>query len=145
MSRSNRAPALGVCDGVIRTFATLALLSVGLVGCQQPVDIPVGGVVRGTAVAGPSCPVLTEPPDPACEDRPVAGAEIVVVDGAGEVVASATTAADGTFSLEVPAGEYRLVPQPVEGLMGTALPVEIVVAAGLEVGPLEISYDTGIR
>ena len=144
MSRRNRVPLPGVSGGVKRSVAALALAGLGLFGCQQPVDVP-GGVVRGTAVSGPSCPVVTEPPDPACEDRPVAGAEIVIVDVAGEVVASATTAADGTFSVVVPAGEYRLVPQPVEGLMGTAEPVEIVVAAGLEVGPLEISYDTGIR
>ena len=144
MSRSNHTREPDVCDGVKRTVASLALVAISLVGCQQLVEVP-RGVVSGTAVSGPSCPVVTEPPDPACDDRPVAGAEIVIVDMAGEVVASATTAADGTFSVVVPAGEYRLVPQPVEGLMGTAEPVEIVVAAGLEVGPLEISYDTGIR
>ena len=144
MSRSNWTRQRGVCHAVRRTVASLALAAVSLVGCQQPVDAP-SGVVTGTAVSGPSCPVVTEPPDPACDDRPVAGAEIVIVDVAGDVVASATTEADGTFSVVVPAGEYRLVPRPVEGLMGTAEPVEIVVAAGLEVGPLEISYDTGIR
>ena len=144
MSSSNRPGPPGVFANVKRILAALALVSLGLVACQQPADVP-GGVVTGTAVSGPSCPVVTEPPDPACEDRPLAGAEILILNRADEVVASTRTAGDGSFSVEVPAGEYRLVPQPVEGLMGTAQPIEIVVAAGLEVGPLELSYDTGIR
>ena len=47
------------------------------------------------------------------------------------------------MSLE--AGEYRLVPQPVEGLMGTAAALEIVVADGAPGEPVTIGYDTGIR
>ena len=144
MSRRNRRRRRSVSAFVNRTLAALALASVILVCCQQPPEAP-RGVVTGTAVSGPSCPVVTEPPDPACEDRPVAGAEIVILDRAGEVVVSTRTVADGTFSVDVPAGEYQLVPQPVDGTMGTAAPVAIVVAPGLAVGPLELTYDTGIR
>ena len=114
-----------------------------LVACQQPGEAP-GAVVTGSVVSGPSCPVMTEPPDPACDDRPVADAEIVIVSEAGNEVARVRTDGEGRFSVELEAGEYRLVPQPVEGLMGTAPEVGIVVhETDVDVGLS--SYDTGIR
>jgi hypothetical protein len=87
------------------------------------------------------------PLDPACADRPVAGAVIVVRGADGAEVARAATAADGTFIIGVPGGgTWTVEPQPVEGLMGTAPAVVVQVpdapsswvAAG-------VAYDTGIR
>ena len=49
------------------------------------------------------------------------------------------------FTLALPAGEYQLVPQPVEGLLGTASPIAIVVVDGAPLEPVTIVYDTGIR
>ncbi|HYI65400.1 MAG TPA: carboxypeptidase-like regulatory domain-containing protein [Candidatus Limnocylindrales bacterium] len=123
--------------------ALLALIATLVLACCQAPGA--GQAITGIVTAGPVCPVVTEPPDPACDDRPVAGAEIVVRDAAGETVARVRTAEDGTFSVSLASGSYELVPQPVEGLMGTASPVGITVEDGLPVVPIEISYDTGIR
>lgn len=106
---------------------------------------PPGTVVWGTATAGPTCPVVTDPPDPACDDRPVSGAEIVVLDDAGAQVTSVRTADDGSFSVSLAPGSYQLVPQAVEGLMQTAQAVTVVIAAGAEPDAVQLSYDTGIR
>ena len=100
--------------------------------------------IRGTATAGPVCPVEKNPPDPACAPRPVPGAVLVVRDPSGSEVARVTTGADGTFSVAVGPGAYTVVPQPVEGMMGTAAPVDVTVATG-SVATIEIGYDTGIR
>jgi hypothetical protein len=70
---------------------------------------------------------------------------IVVLDDAGVEVARATTGADGTFTLGLAPGSYRLVPQPVEGLMGTATAQQVGVAAGERMAELTLAYDTGIR
>ena len=122
----------------------LALVaSLLLVCCQAPASA--GQEVTGTVTAGPVCPVVTDPPDAACEDRPVAAAEIVVRAISGEEVARARTDEDGTFWVRLAPGRYELVPQEVEGLMGTASPVEITVEDGLSTEPIKISYDTGIR
>jgi hypothetical protein len=107
----------------------------------QPPDTTVSGVV----LAGPVCPVVTDPPDPACEDRPVADAEIVVRDESGDSVATVRSAEDGSFSIALAEGRYELLPQPVEGLMGTAATVIVTVEDGVPVEPIAISYDTGIR
>jgi hypothetical protein len=106
---------------------------------------PAANGIRGVVVAGPTCPVVTDPPDPACADRPVEGAVIVVVNGSGAEVARATSAADGTFAIGLAPGAYRVVPQDVEGLMGTADSQDVAVVAGEPMAELTIAYDTGIR
>ena len=106
--------------------------------------LPSGAAVRGTVTAGPTCPVVTDPPDPACADRPVGGAVLVVYGANGAEVDRVTSDADGGFALELVPGSYRLVPQPVEGLMGTAEAVEFTVEYGA-VQELSVVYDTGIR
>jgi hypothetical protein len=104
--------------------------------------------VTGIATAGPVCPV-ERPGDPACAARPVGGATIVVTRPDGSEVARVTTAADGHFSLALPAGDYVLVPQQVEGMMGTAPSVPFTVGSSDQPGqspnPLQVQYDTGIR
>ena len=100
--------------------------------------------IRGIALAGPVCPVETEPPDPDCAPRPVAGAVIVVRDGSGAEVARTTTDADGGFVVPLAPGIYVLEPQAVEGYMGTAAAIEVEVQAGVTT-EVQLDYDTGIR
>jgi hypothetical protein len=101
--------------------------------------------VRGRVTAGPTCPVVTDPPDPNCAERPVSGAVLVVSNAGGSEVARVTSAQDGTFVLELAPGSYRITPQPKDGLMGTPAPVDFEVAAGQPLTEVAVSYDTGIR
>ena len=100
--------------------------------------------IGGIALAGPVCPVETVPPDPACAPRPVAEAVVLIRVGGGSEVARAVTGADGIFFVELPAGEYVVEPQAVQGLMGTAGPQCVSVVAGSAVA-IQLDYDTGIR
>jgi hypothetical protein len=118
----------------------------GLFGACTP------GATTGIAVAvpihaqaGPVCPVERVPPDPACADRPVADAQIVVTDAAGTQVASGMTNAAGDLVLRLPAGSYVVTPQRAPGVMGTASAVPIQVVAGASQAPVVVVYDTGIR
>ena len=103
-------------------------------------------VIRGTVTAGPVCPV-ERPGDSACAPRPVAGATIVVKTTGGAEVGRVASLADGSFAISLPAGDYVFVPQPFEGLLGTADQVSISVPASGSPppSPLQIQYDTGIR
>jgi hypothetical protein len=123
-----------------------ALLLV-LAGCSAPGGpSPDAGALRGNVLAGPTCPVVTDPPDPGCADRAVAGAILVVVDAAGNEVARATSRADGSFSTALSPGAYRLVAQPVEGLMGTPAEIAFSIEAGEpQTAVVDVAYDTGIR
>lgn len=58
--------------------------------------------------------------------------------------ARASTDQTGGFSLELDPGEYSIVFEAVEGLLGTPQPIDV------KVGPMPIdlgtvTYDTGIR
>ena len=140
----------------IRRALALALVLVVAAGCagastgasQTPLSSPsVSGQktgIGGVATAGPVCPVEKNPPDPACAPRPVDGAVLVFRDAAGTEVARTTTAADGTFFSELPAGMYVVTPQPAKGLLGTPAPQSVTVTDGATVR-LDLSYDTGIR
>lgn len=101
--------------------------------------------VRGIVTSGPTCPVVTNPPDPSCADRPVSGAVLVVRDASGTEVTRVTSAADGSFAVELASGAYRVIAEPVEGLMGTPSPMDVEVEAGQPMTELTVSYDTGIR
>lgn len=109
---------------------------------------PVAGEpgIAGYALAGPVCPVVSEPPDPACDDRPVPGAVVVVRDASGAEVGRATTGADGTYAIALAPGSYTVEAAPVEGLMGTPAAQAVTVPAGVET-PVQVDllYDTGIR
>jgi hypothetical protein len=107
--------------------------------------LPADSGVSGMVTAGPICPVVTDPPDPSCADRPVEGAVLVVTTLTGVEVDRTTSDAKGRFALSLAPGTYRLEPQPVEGLMGTAAPVEFTVEPGAPALDLAIGYDTGIR
>jgi len=107
--------------------------------------LPAESGVAGLVTAGPTCPVVTDPPDPSCADRPVEGAVLVVTTPAGVEVARTTSDAEGRFELSLAPGTYRLEPQPVEGLMGTAAPIEFSVEPGTPAVYLLVGYDTGIR
>jgi hypothetical protein len=135
---------------IVRIPLTLVILALALLGGCTAAGAPSASTdtvsVRGVATAGPVCPV-ERPGDSACAPRPVAGATIVVKAAGGAEVRRVTTAGDGSFAIDLVAGDYVLVPQPVDGLLGTAEQVAISVpaAGGSLPSPVQIEYDTGIR
>jgi hypothetical protein len=75
----------------------------------------------------------------------VADAELVVTTPDGVEVTRTTSDEAGSFEVRLAPGPYRLVPQPVEGLMGTAESVEFSVSWDGGRTELVVAYDTGIR
>ena len=94
------------------------------------------------ATAGPTCPVA-RPNDPACADRPIAGVAVHILDATGLEVATLQTDAAGGFTVALPPGQYRVQADAVEGMMGTAQPVDVTVGATLAL--VQLAFDTGIR
>ena len=112
-------------------------------GIPGPADGTTGVIgIRGIATGGPVCPVA-RPNDPACADRPVAGATVHVLDVTGTEVATMETDTTGTFVVALPPGQYRLVADPVQGLMRAPQPTDVTVGATQVT--VQLTYDTGIR
>lgn len=130
-------------DHIAILLVVLGTLTAGCVA-ERTTGSVVEYAVTGYVHAGPVCPVEQNPPDPACEDRPVAGAVLLVEDAGGDPFGEIVTDPTGSFETRLPAGSYTLVPQPVEGLLGTAAPQEFTVGSGGAV-ELDVPYDTGIR
>lgn len=145
--RSSLVPALAAVLLVFAACTAPAASTSGSPAASVAASASAGNI-SGVATAGPVCPV-ERPGDSACAPRPVGGAVIVVTRPDGSVVARVTTAADGRFSVNLPPGDYVLVPQPVEGMMGNASPVPFTVGPSDQPSPspspLQVQYDTGIR
>jgi hypothetical protein len=122
-------------------LAAIALLS----ACDAP-PAQESGTILIVAMAGPTCPVETDPPDPSCVPRPVPGASIVVTlfEGGAAALARGETDANGRLTLTVPPGDYLVRAEPVEGLMAPSEPVRVTVLAGLTI-EVPMGYETGIR
>jgi hypothetical protein len=129
----------------LRAIVGLLAVVLLLVACDTP-DPGEAGTILVVAMAGPTCPVETDPPDPDCAPQPVEAAPIAVMRAVGgdEVIAEGTTDADGRLTLEVPAGDYRVTGGSVAGLTGAPQPVVVSVLAGLTT-EVPLGYDTGIR
>jgi hypothetical protein len=136
---------LGGVRRIMKAPIVLAVLLV-LGSCRFPGATTAPTVpVAGRAVAGPVCPVESVSPDPSCAPRPVAGAELVVRDADGRIVQTLRTDDDGRFATTLPPGSYRIEPQRVEGILGTAPAVDIEVREDSPLEDVVIVYDTGIR
>ncbi len=130
-----------------RVWPLIAALTVLVAACGMfgaAPSPPPGTGVAITAAAGPTCPVETIPPDPACAPRPVAGATILIKAGEGTIVATLVTDANGAASVDLFPGAYTVEPQPAAGLMGTAAAQNFTVVDGA-LTPVLLAYDTGIR
>jgi hypothetical protein len=127
--------------GVLALVAVMALLT----ACDPAPPEEEGSIVF-VAMAGPTCPVETDPPDPDCAPQPVAGAPVFVMPANGQdvVIAEGATGADGRLTLAVPAGDYIVTAGAVEGLAAAPEPVVVSVLAGLTT-EVPLGYDTGIR
>jgi hypothetical protein len=127
----------------------IALVALALTGCMpgtSPSPSGETGTLEVLAVAGPVCPVETDPPDPDCEPRPVDGARILISPGDGReiVLAEGTTDAQGRVTFELPPGDYLVTGAEVEGLMGLPEPTPASVSARATAS-VTLAYDTGIR
>ncbi len=104
--------------------------------------LPGGDGIQGTVLAGPTCPVVTQN-DPACDDRPVPGITVLVLDAGGSEIARLVTDSAGHYVVTLPSGIYSIEPQPVKGILRNATPVAVTVSQGFVT--VDLQYDTGIR
>lgn len=110
---------------------------------NPPTILPYSSGVNGTVLLGPTCPVIRNPPDPACADRGYATTINVRRDGSNSVFATGKSDASGVFKFSLPPGAYT-----ISATGGTMLPrcsdVSVTVSPNIYT-KTTISCDTGIR
>ncbi len=100
--------------------------------------------ITGTVLLGPTCPVVRNPPDPQCADKPYQTKLIITTPDETEVVAQFTSDSKGVFKVAVPPGEYIIRSAPTTNIYPRCTSDTIVVTSDTYV-ETAISCDTGIR
>jgi hypothetical protein len=120
-----------------------ACLLLGCGGQDAPSTVELTLLLR----AGPVCPVEPDPPNPACEPRPVPDSVVAILEGDREV-ARGTSDAFGRIQFVLPYGRYLVRPIS-DGGFPTPPASQLVdlgpQPAGVEGVELRLDYDTGIR
>lgn len=107
---------------------------------------PAAHSVTGHLTSGPTCPVETVPPNPACAPKPVSGATVVATSANGLEAARAVSNADGLYTLELPAGSYTLAALSfADKMMRAPAGTSITVRPDTARLVVDFTYDTGIR
>ena len=96
------------------------------------------------ALAGPTCPVETVPPDPACAPRPVPNVTVAIFDDSGQEQGTLVLDAAGEGFVGLEPGAYIVNGQGAAGLMNGPEAQRVEVEDG-KVTEVALTYDTGIR
>jgi len=123
----------------------LCLLAVGILPACQPAP-GAHGTLAGAVVVGPLVPVERpgEPtPSPVAEVFTSRGLLIFSLPN-DRLAAELRFRADGSYRVELPAGDYRVELAPTGIDRAEGLPAEVHIRSG-QVTYLDVSIDTGIR
>lgn len=101
--------------------------------------------VSGTVTLGPTCPVMRNPPDPSCADKPYKTMIQVIESGTtrNSPFATGQSGADGKYEIMLPPGQYMV--QPVgAGMLPRCESKDVTIVANT-ITELDLSCDSGIR
>lgn len=107
--------------------------------------LPYNSGIRGVVMAGPTCPVERDPPDPGCADKPVAtNISVFRKSDLTHGVAFTTSDARGTFQVSLAPGDYVVM----AGSNGVPFPRCTDTSATVDSSgytQIAVSCDSGIR
>jgi hypothetical protein len=101
--------------------------------------------ISGIVLLGPTCPVMRDPPDPQCADKPFATHLVITTpDGAG-VIKEFSSDADGKFKVNIPAGDYVVRSTADTNILPRCASNGTVTVGARTYIDVTIYCDTGIR
>ena len=101
--------------------------------------------VRGVVMLGPTCPVMQNPPQPGCDDRPYATTVAIYRASDQEHAFAQTESTEtGEFEVALPPGDYLVAAGPGNTPLPRCTTQQVTVPAYGYVG-IAISCDSGIR
>ncbi len=106
---------------------------------------PTQGTISGKVTTSPTCPVETNPPEPQCTPKPYATSIRIREKGETEVIKTIQSNNSGTYSTELPVGQYELETLTVNNTTLPRCSVELVQVSAGKNTVQDISCDTGIR
>ena len=126
----------------LRWHLIAGVLLLFTMACSENAQQPASGI-EGVVTIKPVCPEAQDL-DP-CENEPYETTLVIKEMESRAVMATVQTAADGTFRVSLPPGEYLVEPQEPESFVAPfADPQRVTVREG-EFSTVEVVYDSGIR
>ncbi len=111
----------------------------------QPAPSPSGkSGIKGNVLLGPICPVMRDPPDPQCADKPYAASLVLTTPDGVRVVKTFSSDDAGEFNVEVPPGGYVIRSAAASNIRPCSSRESVVVQAGTYTQTI-VYCDTGIR
>jgi hypothetical protein len=114
----------------------------------SPPDDGVGefwGNIYGTVLLGPVCPVMMDPPDPQCADKPYATSlDVTTIDGS-RVIKQFSSDGNGRFNIEIPPGQYVVRSAATANILPYCQSNGTFTVGANDSTEVTISCDTGIR
>ena len=101
--------------------------------------------ISGMVLLGPTCPVISDPPDPECADKPYATALVVTTSDQTSVIKAFRSDETGRFSVQVAPGEYSIRSEAASNVLPFCSSngnIKVNINAHTET---TVSCDTGIR
>ena len=103
------------------------------------------GTIEGVVMLGPICPVMQDPPDPQCADKPYETELALLTSDQSRVVKKFKSDVVGRFAVSAPPGEYIIQSASVANVLPyCSSPTSIRVVEN-ETVQADVSCDTGIR
>ncbi|MCR4279496.1 MAG: hypothetical protein NUV78_02025 [Candidatus Zambryskibacteria bacterium] len=110
--------------------------------CPTPAS---GSGVRGIVMLGPTCPVVQDPPDSECDDKPFKTNLVLTTADGVSIVKSFSSDAQGKFSIAVSPGYYLIRSAPGGPIMPSCAKGEVIEVRANSYTVTTVSCDTGIR
>ena len=104
-----------------------------------------GSGIRGMVLLGPTCPVIREPPDPDCADRPYATTLVVTTSDQSRVIKEFQSNDTGKFRVQVNPGEYAIRSTAASNILPYCSSSEVIKVNASAYTETTVHCDTGIR
>lgn len=113
--------------------------------CPNPGPTNAATGITGTVLLGPTCPVMRDPPDEACADKPFATSLVVTTADGARVIAQVRSDARGAFVVNVPPGNYAIRSAAAANVLPYCGSSETISVPAQGYIDTTVHCDTGIR
>jgi hypothetical protein len=111
-----------------------------------PAPIPNTSGITGTVLLGPTCPVMRNPPDPQCADKPYQTTLAVMAADGMTTITHFSSDTNGAFKITVPPGDYLIASASSNNNMYPRCSSTGIIHVKANIFTIAmISCDTGIR
>ena len=104
-----------------------------------------GSGIRGMVLLGPTCPVIKDPPDPDCADKPYATTLVVTTSDQSRVIKEFQSDETGKFNVQVNPSEYAIRSAAASNILPYCSSSEVIKVNASTYTETTVHCDTGIR